>query len=82
MESKKSLDEFTDREMLLFILSNQVKIFRQIQYLQNEIKGEGHKPLGHYENTFKELIGATRDVLNQADDYLNQEDTEKGFLQL
>lgn len=77
---KKSLKDFDDRELLLFIVSNQVNLFRQTQYLMQAIKDTEGKHLGLYADTFKELIQDTDDILHQANKYLNQEDEEKGFL--
>lgn len=77
---KKSLTEFSDRELLLFILGNQVNLFRQTQYLQQQIKGGDTEPLGHFSETFKELVGDIDDILNQANKHLAKDDTDKGFL--
>lgn len=77
---KKSLSEFTDRELLLFILANQVNLFRQTQYLQQQIKGGEAEHIGFFADTFKELVQDIDDILNQADEHLDQEDTDKGFL--
>lgn len=77
---KKSLSEFDDRELMLLILANQVKIYRQTQYLMQAIKNTEDKHLGFYSQTFKELVEDADDILNQADEHLDQEDEDKGFL--
>ena len=77
---KKSLSEFDDRELMLLILANQVKIFRQTQYLMQAIKNTEGEYLGFYSQTFKELVEDADDILNQADEHLDQEDEDKGFL--
>lgn len=78
--SVKSLEDLNDRELLLFILSNQVNLFRQTQYLMNAIKGKEHEPLGLYANTFKELVQDVDDILEQAEEYMSQSNEDKGFL--
>jgi hypothetical protein len=78
--SKKSLKEFTDRELLLFILGNQINLYRQTQYLMQAIKNQDTEGLGLYSNTFHEVIGDIDEILKQAEEYLDQEDTDKGFL--
>jgi hypothetical protein len=78
--SKKSLKEFSDRELLLFILGNQVNLYRQTQYLMEAIKSGKTEPLGLYADTFHEVIGDIDDILKQAEEYLDQQDEEKGFL--
>ena len=77
---KKSLSEFDDRELMLLILANQVKIFRQTKYLMQAIKNTEGEHLGFYSQTFKELVQDADDILNQADEHLDQEDEDKGFL--
>ena len=77
---RKSLKEFSDRELLLFILSNQVTLYRQTQYLMNAVKDTEGKHIGFHSDTFKELIEHMDDILKQADEHLNQEDADKGFL--
>ena len=77
---KKSLEEFSDRELLLFILGNQINLFRQTEYLMQAIKGKETEPLGLYANTFHDIIGDINDILKQSEKYLAREDTEKGFL--
>ena len=77
---KKSLDEFSDHELLLFILSNQVNIYREIERLKMQVETGEVKALGHYSNTFKELVADTRSILQQANEHMNQSDSDKGFL--
>lgn len=77
---KKSLDEFDDRELMLFILANQVKIYRQTQYLMQAIKKMEDEHLGFYSETFKQLVEDSDDILNQANEHLDQEDEDKGFI--
>lgn len=81
LHAKKSFSEFSDREIMFLILSNQVRILRQIQYLEQEVKNGKTEPLGHFSNTFKEMISNADSILKQSEEYLNQEDSEKGFLQ-
>lgn len=78
--SRKSLDDFTDRELLLFILGNQVNLYRRTQYLEQAIKKTEDESLGMYEETFKELIQDVDDILSQAGEHLEKEDEDKGFL--
>ena len=37
---KESLNNLTDRELLIFILSNQVKLFRTLEYIEQKIDGD------------------------------------------
>lgn len=67
---------------MLFILGNQVALFRQSQYLQQQIKGGEHGRIGFFADTFKELAQDIDDILKQADEHLGQEDTDKGFLKI
>ena len=82
LHSKQSLADFSDRELMLLILSNQVKIFRQIQYVEQQVKTGKIEALGLFENTFKEMLSSADDILSQSDRYLNQDDTDKGFLRV
>lgn len=79
---KQSLSEFSDRELLLLILSNQVNIYREIEYLKTQLQTGENKGLGPYLGSFKDLVTKSRGVLQQADVYLKQDDTDKGFLKL
>lgn len=81
-KSRKSFADFSDRDLLLLILSNQVKIFRQTEYLMNEIKGKGAEPLGHYENTIGTLIKDSDSILQQAGHFMKRSDEDKGFLEI
>jgi len=77
---RKNLEEFSDRELLLFILGNQVNLYRQTQYLMQAIKEKEGEHLGMWEDTFKEVIQDIDAILEQANEHLNQDDAEKGFL--
>lgn len=77
---KKSLKDFSDRELMLFILANQVSLYRQTQYLMQAIKNTEHKHIGFSKDTFHELIQDVDDTLKQAGEYLNQKDEDKGFI--
>lgn len=81
LHSKKSLKEFTDRQLLLFIMANQVNIFREIERVQKMLNGDKDLGIGLYSESFKELISDTRDILNQAEQYMQQDNIEKGFLE-
>lgn len=72
---KKSLEEFSDRELLLFILSNQVTLFRQTKYLMEAITKD-EKATGTFGEVFMKLTQDADDILEQAEEYLEKENKD------
>lgn len=82
LHSKQSLQEFSDRELQELILSNQIVLFRQTQYILNHLNGKGSDSLGFFRLSFEDMIRNVDDILKQSNDYLKQSDTEKGFFKM
>lgn len=95
LRSKQSLSDFSEKELMQFIIANQVLMMREfrqlsakISQIEPEIKKQNpdfkfqYEPLGHFQIDFEQMIKSTESILNQADEYLNQSDTEKGFFRL
>lgn len=78
--SRKSLNDFNDRELLFFILSNQINLFRQTKYLMNAIKNKEDVGVGLFEETFHEMIQDVDEILEQVEDYMNKSNEDKGFI--
>ena len=80
LENKQSLDEFTDRELLMFILSNQVSIYRDICILQNKILGDNYRgDLGHNDYQFAHLLKQSDETIRVSNEYLKVKHTDREF---
>ena len=77
--SLKSLNDFSDRDLLLFILSNQIKIYRQTEYLMSQVKIGKIEGLGAFSHTFHDMLGSMDDVIKQSEEYLKKMMEIKGF---
>ena len=74
---KKSLAQFTDRELLEVLFANQLVIYRKVVDLEDQVRGgkiQGHGP---YENTIHDLLNEADEVRRQADSYLGRSDASK-----
>ena len=74
---KKSLAQFTDRELLEVLFANQLVIYRKIVDIEDQVRGgkiEGHGP---YENTIHDLLNEADEVRKQTDSYLGRSDASK-----
>ncbi|RYZ78662.1 MAG: hypothetical protein EOP04_29280 [Proteobacteria bacterium] len=76
MPVKTSLKEFSDRDLLLVIIGSQVRMYRDIQFLQQKVEGKsiGDLDIGSYEDTFAKLVEAAENVMNQAQAMLKKDE--------
>jgi hypothetical protein len=71
LQDKTSLDQFTDRELLLTILAHQVKIFRQLEYLEQRVTDGKINSLGpDYTASIEKLTQDNAKSLKEFDQYL------------
>lgn len=80
LHSKKSFQDFTDRELMMLLLANQVKIFREIKYVMSQIKNGQIESAGLLSESFGEMISTADAIIEQSDEYLGKSDADKGFL--
>jgi hypothetical protein len=59
--NKESLDKFSDRDLLLLLLSNQIQIFKKIESIE-----------GSYDNAFRDLISDADHIIEQCNEYLSE----------
>ena len=71
LQDKTTLSEFTDREILLTILAHQVKIFRQLEYLEQRVTNGKIDSLGpDYTASIERLTQDNAKSLEEFDHYL------------
>lgn len=80
--SKKSLDEFSEKDLLKLVLSNQIVIIRRMERLFEKMEGVTPRDLGNYSDTFGGLVRSSLDVLRLSNEFLRLPDEEKGSLKL
>lgn len=74
---KKSLAQFTDRELLEVLFANQLVIYRKVVDLEDQVRDEKIEGHGPYENTIHDLLNEADEILHQADSYLGRSDASK-----
>jgi hypothetical protein len=72
MQDKKSIKEFTDRELLELLLSNQVTLYREIRYVRDGVGKSKKVGRGQYWISFMNMFRASEDILAQTNDYLKR----------
>lgn len=78
--SKTSLADFSDRELLELLLTNQLSIFREIRRIQEKMQTGKDKGRGQYWITFKKMMSAHSSILPQITEYLkNQEKWDDSY---
>lgn len=74
LEEKESLSEYTDRELLLTILANQVTLSRKLDYLEQIVRNGKTDSLGaDYTKSVWELTRSNEKILEDYDKYLSGE---------
>ena len=80
IEDFKSLDQATEKDLLLFIIASQLKIIRRLDLLESQlVKDSGLRP--HQEAT-KDMIQSIPHFLERINEYLSLSDEEKMILRL
>jgi hypothetical protein len=80
MADKKSLSDFSDRQLLELLLTNQIHIFRELRRLYDKVETGKDKGRGQYWITFKKLLEDNKTILKQSNDYLkNREDYDAKY---
>lgn len=74
MTDKKSISEFSDRELLELLLSNQVQIFRKINELEIKISGQKDSGQGQVWISFKKLYENHSELIRMTNNYLANKD--------
>ena len=71
LREKKSLKEYSDRELLLTILAHQVKLSRDLQYLEQRVRTGKVDSLGpDYTASIEHLTQDNEKTLKEFDKYL------------
>lgn len=71
LREKKSLKEFTDRELLLTILAHQVSLSRDLQYLEQRVRTGKVDSLGpDYTASIEHLTRDNEKTLKEFDKYI------------
>lgn len=80
----KSLDEIPEKEMLKLLFANQIQIMRQISLLQWHLdRKENNKlDLTHFNEDVRMFVSKTDNFVESINEYLSQDDLEKGILRV
>lgn len=74
---KKSMKDFSDRELLEVLFAGQVILHRKLGYLRNIIEKGSAGGHGPFENTVHNILKEADDILKQANQYLAQDSDYK-----
>jgi hypothetical protein len=72
MSDKESIKDFSDRELMELLLSNQVLLFREIRYVRDWVEKGTMDGRGQYWISFMKMFRESEHILTQTDDYLKR----------
>jgi hypothetical protein len=72
LRDKKSMKEFSDRELLEVLFAGQVILHRKLGYVRNILEKKSAGGHGPFENTVHNILKEADEILRQTNEYLSQ----------